>query len=195
MPPWCQRSLNAGASCVHVCHHLALTESSGILGRWRSCFVIEELSNSLLPLRHVRRSACCILMRSGLHAVRYLDLYISPVCCFYMTVGSKRPRIVDASQCLNRWREARPKCHIRYDLSCGCAVTVLPPVVLQVYAIHDSSLCFHGLSLERISCPSSKWKDSSLPCANGCTACRKTLGKNLSWLTKETRTLRGKVFG
>lgn len=43
-----------------------------------------------------------------------------------------------------------------------------------------------------------KWKDSSLPCANGSTACRKTLGKNPSWLTKETaatRTPRGKVSG
>lgn len=127
----------------------------------------------------------------------YLDLHVFLVYRFYMTVRLKQKRIVDASQCLIRGREARPKCQIRYNLSCGCAVTVLPPVP-QVYEIHDSSLCFHGLSLERISSPSSKWKDCSLPCANGCTACRKTLGKNPSWLTKETtttRTLRGKVFG
>lgn len=59
------------------------------------------------------------------------------------------PRIVGASQCLSRGREARPKCHRRYNLSCGCAVTVLPPVAPQVCEIHDSSLCF--LFLERIS--------------------------------------------
>lgn len=139
----------------------------------------------------------CALVGTLCCGVTWIYMHL-PFIAFTLTVGLKRPRIVDASQCANRGREARPKCQIRYNLSCGCAVTVLPPVAPQVYEIYDSSLCFYGSSLERISSPSSKWKDSSLPCANGSTACRKTLGKNPSRLTKETtatRTLRGKVFG
>lgn len=167
---------------MHACHHLALTEGSSISGRWRSCFVIEEPLPPLLPLRHVRRSACCILMRSRLLAVGFPDLYV--LLCVRrcsMPVGLKRPRIGNASRCLHPGSEARPKCQIRYELSCGCAVAVLPPaVLLQVRAIHDSSVFSHGPSLERIACPSSKWKGSSLPCANGCTACRKTSGKTPS---------------
>lgn len=67
----CRRAVDVCASCVRVRVrvHLALRGSSGISERWRCCFVIEDLSSSssssiILPLRHVRRSACCILMRS-----------------------------------------------------------------------------------------------------------------------------------
>lgn len=195
----CWRPSDAAAGRVHACHHLALTESSDILGRWRSCFVIEELSSSVLPLRHVRREVWCIPMRSCRHAVGLPGFTrvcrLSPSHDGGIESGHE---LLTHLNVWNRGREARPKCQIRYNLSCGCAVTVLPPVAPQLYEIYDSSLCFYGLSLERISSPSSKWKGSSLPCANGSTACRKTLGKNLSWLTKgtpATRALRGKVFG
>ena len=165
MDQWCQ---DAAAGRVHACHHLALTESSDILGRWRSCFVIEALSSSgsssggsssgsssSLPLRHVRRSACCILMRSPLHALGLPGF--TRICRPSPSHGRRSDchvLLVGASQCLSRGREARPKCHRRYNLSCGCAVTVLPPVAPQVCEIHDSSLCF--LSLERISSASYK---------------------------------------
>lgn len=125
-----------------------------------------------------------------------LDLHA--VYRFFMTVGLKRLHVVDASKCLNQGSETRPKYQIGSSLSCGCAVTVLPQVAPEVCEVYDSSLRFYGFSFLRVFSLSSKWKDSSRPCANGSTACRKTVGKNPSWLTREitaTWTPTGKVFG